>query len=536
MTRVSTFAVQQLTLSNTLSTQGRNQDLQIQVSSGKASRTYSGIASQSRQLINFETIREQSLTFTQNIETADRRLEVMEASTAQLFDVASGLRTLLLTALSGDNAENLVLQQQAQSMLEQTVDLLNTDLNGRFLFSGTRTDTAAISLEDLLNPQTPLVDSIEFTGAATTSGTGLFSTPGIVSLRVPSGSSGDAFQLTYDGAGTLTLNNLANGASDTATVTAPPVAGGSADFTFSIAGTDVVLTIDDQFALATPITTQPITGSVAGGTGAFGTITINQTLGDISKITSNIVDIFSPTADAANITLTLPSADGNFVATGVDFETAPGPQNVILTNATTGAEITLTVDVTTVLADATANDPGTEIDLDDALVNLAATAGATSFAAAGPGEIGYDPTAPAYYDGDTTKLAVRADENVTVDYGVTAADGGFEKLVRAIFITMKASAPGAINLDDLENALGFIGAAIDEIPNIRSEIGSSRSTLENLKTSHADTVLLAERTIGDIEDADLAKAATLLAQNATQIEASFAILSRLNQISLLEFI
>ena len=536
MTRVATFAVQQLALSNTLASQSRTQDLQIQVSSDQTSRTYSGIASQSRTLINFETIREQSLTFTQNIETADRRLEVMEASTAQLFDVASDLRTLLLTALSGDNAENLALQQQAQSMLEQTVDLLNTDLDGRFLFSGTRTDTAAINLDDLLNPQAPLVDTIEFTGGATTSGTGLFSIPGIVSLRVPSGSAGDAFQLTYDGAGTLTLTNRASGASANATVSAPPVAGGSADYTFSIAGTDVVLTIDDQFNMATPITTQPITGTVAGGTGAFGTITLNQTLGDISKITSNTVDIASPTNDASNITLTLPSADGNFVATGVDFETAPGPQNVVLTNATTGAEITLTVNVTTVLADATANDPGTEIDLGNLLVNLAATAGATSFAAAVPGEIGYDPSDPAYYQGDSVKLAVRADENITVDYGVTAAAGGFEKLIRAVFVTMEASQPGAVNLDDLENALSFVTAAIDEIPNIRSEIGSSRATLENLMTSHGDTILLADRTIGEIEKPDLAEAATLLAQNATQIEASFATLSRLNQLSLIEFI
>jgi len=536
MTRVATFAVQQLSLSHTTAAQSRNQDLQIQVSSGEKSRNYTGIASDTRQLIDVETIRVQALQFSRNIETADRRLESMESATAQAFDIASDLRTLLLTAVSGDNADDLVLQEQARNMLEQVSGLLNSDLDGRYLFSGSRTDTAPVDLDSLLNPTTQLVDSVEFTGATTTAGTGLTAIPGIVSLRVPSGSFGDAFQLTYDGAGTLSLRNLANGTTDNVTVTAAPAAGETADYTFNMGGSQVVVTIDEQFNLLTPIANQPITGTVGGGAGAIGTISLTSTQGDISKLTSNVVDFSSPTNDASNITLTLPSTDGNFVATGLDFETATGVQSVTLTNATTNAQITLSIDVTTTLADATVNDPGTAISLGDALVNVAATAGATSPLAVRPGEPGYDPANPSYYRGDQAKLALRADDQVDISYGVTAIDAGFEKLIRSLYITIQAATPGSINLDDLNGALGLVEEAVEEIPNIRSAIGTSRKTLEEIKVTHSEMTLLAERTIGELEGTDLAEAMTLISQNASQIEASFATLSRLTNISLLDFI
>jgi len=537
MTRIATFAVQELALSNVTSALARNQDQQIAISSGKKSRDYAGIATDSRRLINVETIREQALRFTNNIDVADRRLQSMESVTAQAFDMASDLRTLLLTALSGNNAPDMALRQQSEQMLEQVVGLLNTDQDGRYLFAGARTETPPIDINALLNPTTPLVGAVEFTGAATTLGTGVTSTTGIVSVQVPSGNSGNAYQLTYDGVGTLTMTNLADGSSGMAVVAAPPLAGETQAVTIAVGGVNVVVTIDDQFPMATPIATQPITGTVGGGAGAFGAITVNSTLGNITQINSNVIAISSPTNDAANITLTLPSADGNFVATGLDFETATGVQAVTLTNATTGAQIVLSIDVTTQLVDATIGDPGTLINLDNFLVNMAATAGATSSAAARPGEAGYDPTDPSYYNGDATKLSLRADDQVTVKYGVTAIESGFEELVRAIFITLQASQdPNNINTTDLEGALAITNLAIDDIPNTRSEIGTSLSGLERLKGVQDNTVLLAEETIGKLEDTDVAEAITLMAQYTLLIEASYATIGRLTNLSLLQFI
>ena len=96
-----------------------------------------------------------------------------------------------------------------------------------------------------------------------------------------------------------------------------------------------------------------------------------------------------------------------------DFKSATGVQDIKLRNATTGAELTLRIDIGTVLADAAVNDPGTEIDLDNFLANVAATNGATAPAAALPGQPGYDPTDPTYYRGNRDKLSLRADDDTS---------------------------------------------------------------------------------------------------------------------------
>ena len=537
VTHISTFAVQQLVFDATQTAQNRNSDLQIAVATGQKSRDYKGLEGKARELLNVEMLRERALAFQGNIQTGDQRLETMESSTSQVFDLATDIRTLLVTATSGSNAPDLVLAEQATRYMEQIAGLLNSDYDGLYVFGGTRNSDPPVDLDALLNPTTQYVDTAEFSGAATTSGTGLTSLTGVVSLRVASGSRDDALQLTYDGAGTLTLTNLDNGASANAAVTAPPSIGSTDDYSFTLAGETVVLTLDSQFSMATPITTQAITGSVGGGTGAFGTISMTQTLGNISQINNRIIDLSSPTADAANATLTLSSADGNFVATGVDLESATGPRDVVLTNASTGAQVTLNIDVTTVISDAAINDPGTQIDLGNFLVNMAASTGALSPQAALPTDPNYDPSNPIYYQGDKIQMTVRADEQVSVDYGINAAASGFEKIMRALYIVRQAAAdPNNINIDDLDQALGLAGEAIDEIANHRSEIGTVRKTLESMNIAQDNMTLLAEESIGDIENTDISEALTLLSQNTTTLEASYATLSRLTALSLLEFI
>ena len=536
-THVSTFAVQQLVFSNTVGAQARSADLQISVSSGEASRDYAGLGDEARELLNVERLRERAMSFMDSIQVADLRLQTAESQTAQALDLAADVRTLLVTATSGANAPDLLLAEQATSYLEQIAGLLNADYDGSYLFGGTRTDVPPVDLDALLNPSVQMVDVAEFSGAATTSGTGFTSIPGIVSMRVESGNASDAFQLTYDGAGNLSLRNLSNGANATLPVAAAPALGTTADYSFNLGGETVVVTLDNLFPMATPITTQAITGSVAGGTGAFGTISLTQTQGNVSLINSNTIDLFSPTADASDVTITLPSSDGNFVATGVDLESATGARDIVLNNLSTGAQVTINVDVTTVISDAAINDPGTGIDLGNFLVNLGASTGATAPQSALPNEAGYDPANPTYYQGDSGQLSVRADEQVTIDYGITAADSGFEKIIRALFITRSASSdPNNINTNDLEQALGLAVEAIEDISNHRSEIGTARKSLESMRLAQDNMTLLTEETISDIENTDIAEALTLLSQNTTTIEAAYSTLSRLSSLSLLEFI
>lgn len=173
MIRVPTFGVHTLTQSQMLETQSRLIQTQIQVSSGKVSESYSGIAIDSRRLVNLENAVTEAQGFVKNIDVTESRLALMESSISGVFDVAARFRDLLVNALNTENASLITLPQRVEDMLGELANALNVKQDGRFLFSGSIIDTAPVDLDILLSPTLPLVDAAEFSGAATSAGTGI---------------------------------------------------------------------------------------------------------------------------------------------------------------------------------------------------------------------------------------------------------------------------------------------------------------------------------------------------------------------------
>lgn len=144
MIRTSTFALHDLQLFNANRTQTRMQDATIQISSGKQSQNYAGLAEDSRRLISLESTHMRSANFLKQIDLVSSRLTTMESSVAQLQDIASELKTLLVNATSADNADDLALIDRGQTMLDQFGGLLNVQEDGRYLFAGGTSNRAPI--------------------------------------------------------------------------------------------------------------------------------------------------------------------------------------------------------------------------------------------------------------------------------------------------------------------------------------------------------------------------------------------------------
>lgn len=535
MNRVATFAVQQLSLSQTLETQRKLVDSQIQVSSGKVSPNFLGVATDSRRLVNLEGSLTATEGYNKNIDLLERRLGMMEAKVGEAFDLASEFRTLLISALTGNNASDVALNQRAGDMLGTLAGLVNIKQDDRYLFAGSRVGTQPIDLSVLLAPTPPLVSAAEFTGAATTSTTGITGLTGIVSVQADTGNTGDAFQLTYDDTTqTFTMTNLNGGASSQVALGSVPSPGQTKALTFTVGGERVVLTIDESFNAGTAIANAPVTGNVAAGVGLFGAITVTGTTGDISKIDQNTIET---SGTAANATLTLSSTDGNFVATGVNLTVGASVVPVTLVNATTGATMSLQVGVTTGLNDAAIADPATEIRLGNFLENIAATNGTIDLVNARPGDPGYDPSNPAFYKGDSQKLTARIEAATTLEYGVTGGESGFEKLFRALFMAKNANvSSGSVDTATLDAALGLALEAIAELPDIRSRIGSDRSTLEQTKSRNLDFLLTTTESVSNIEDVDVVEVVSRISAQQVQLEASYTLTARLGQLSLVNFL
>lgn len=141
-----------------------------------------------------------------------------------------------------------------------------------------------------------------------------------------------------------------------------------------------------------------------------------------------------------------------------------------------------------------------------------------------------------YYQGDQQVLSVRADVDLTVNYGVTASDPAIEKLIRTLHLVSTAVVAPVPDLARLQEALSLAEEAANDIPLVVSQIGAARKTLETASAVHSETLLYTEQTIGDLQNTDLAEAITLLSADQSSLEASFATLAQMRSISLLNFL
>lgn len=301
-TRVANLAQYQRNISYILDTESRLNTAQLQLSSGLKSSNYSGIATDVRRLVNVQDSYAASKQYTSSNNTVDQRLQIMESSVSQIFDVLTKYKTLLVNGLNAQNSADLAMPTQVQSMLDEVTSLLNVQDDGRYLFSGSRTDTAPV---------------------------------------------------------------------------------------------------------------------------------------DQSKL---------PTS------YTIPSAAGASIG---------------------------------------------------------------------------------YYQGDNTQLAVQADVNYSVPYGINANDPGFEEAIRAMHEVIIGTPNDKATMND---ALGIVTQALNDVSNIRTKIGASRASLQDVNSRLDQFQLYSEKTISDLSNVDVTEAITRMNQDQTALQASFMTLGRLAQLSLVNYL
>ncbi len=149
MSRISTQAAHSALLRRIFETQQSVHDRQIQATSEKKSQNYLGIARESRRLINIENTRSTLERFVSNNEQVDVRLEITEKVVEQFRTTVSNFRQDVNKYASGektDAARVSFIQTRAYESLKHIQSLLNTDIDGRYLFSGSKTGTEPVDL------------------------------------------------------------------------------------------------------------------------------------------------------------------------------------------------------------------------------------------------------------------------------------------------------------------------------------------------------------------------------------------------------
>jgi flagellar hook-associated protein 3 FlgL len=139
-----------------------------------------------------------------------------------------------------------------------------------------------------------------------------------------------------------------------------------------------------------------------------------------------------------------------------------------------------------------------------------------------------------YYQGDTVRLGVRADDNLEITYGVTADRAAFADLVAALGLAIEGHQ--ANDRTQIEAALSKVNAAVEGLAGERGRLGATMVALEDANRGHEGEMLQFKTAIGEIRDVDVAEAMTRLASHQTLLEASFVTLGRLANLSLANYL
>jgi len=117
-----------------------------------------------------------------------------------------------------------------------------------------------------------------------------------------------------------------------------------------------------------------------------------------------------------------------------------------------------------------------------------------------------------YYQGDNMTQNVTVADGYTLDYGVTADDIGFERLLRS----MNLAANNSTDALAIQESLDLLNQAVDDIALQRTDVSSKATLIEaRIQTNNDETALLQD-IISSLEDTDLAEASVLLTQYQTQ--------------------
>ena len=139
-----------------------------------------------------------------------------------------------------------------------------------------------------------------------------------------------------------------------------------------------------------------------------------------------------------------------------------------------------------------------------------------------------------YYQGDVLTRGAWIDENVKIDLPARADDPAFAGLLAA----MGKAALGHANNDQsaLRTALTLTEQALAGVIDLRSRTGAVAARVGDVTESQRSAALYLDEGRARIEDTDIAKTMTQMAQDKVAIEASYLVVSQVSKLSLVDYL
>lgn len=473
-------------------------DLQRQLSTGLKTDSYAKLGTDRNTVLSLSHQLSQLSSYTNTITKTQMRIDVMSTALTRVNDIASETKTSLVTSgFDLVNGTQTDAQVQAAMSFDEMVNLLNLQVEDRYLFGGKDTQTRPVALpEEIMN------------GSGDKAGL-----KQLIDERAQA-------DLGADGRGRLTLGTAG------ATVTLAEDADPSV-FGFKIS--------DVQSGLGNATVTGPA-GSPQGIDVEFtGLPTAGQTISfelDLPDGTSTTVTL---TASANN-----PPEEGEFTIGADPATTAANFQSALDTAIQREANVTLkaasAVEAANNFFDYAAGGAPQRVDgppFDTATGLRDATEADTVF----------------WYSGDLgpdagKDFAAQIDESRKLEYGARADQASIRDTLKMSALLASVEYSDADDLEQRDSyraltsragqVLNFDG--VQSVESIVTNLGLASATLENTQNRHDATMATANEILGDIQNADPYEVGVKLTTLQTQLQASYQVTAMLSQLSLVNYI
>lgn len=515
MTRIADLSASNALIQRILTTQATLHDLETQVSTEKKSQTYSGIANESQHLLNIENTNKLLGQYVRNNEIMDLRLEVADATITGFQQTATDFQDVLITfgqtsVPTQENVDNI--QDWAFQTLKTIESYLNTEADGRYLFSGARLTTQPVDL-------------------------------GLTTRQ--------AFQAKYDGYGVtypttrdahlsdFSISNDGAATPDTTWLYFEKDAG---------AGASRITATAAQFANIDVGATFELTGTASNN----GTYTVAAVGGGGTTI-DIVTEMLTDEANETAATLTKP--DGTVLRTGTLTDLSFVRATNTVTAAAAGSLSGIAVGEAFTIGGTTNNNGTYTVVSNDGTNIVVETKFLTDEGGAGAAAVAGTLTATSYYKGDKTAITHRVDNDRSFSYDLNAIDPAFEKIIRAVSIVAQGvfGTEGGLdqNMSRVNDALALLDLGLtatatgaqpygteltSNIERIQRDVAFDRILIKQMNETHNQLIGFLDTEISDVENADRLEVVSRLLDTSQALEASYQAMARIRQLSLHNFL
>lgn len=516
MTRIATYAASQSMLAHVFRVQTNVNDLQQQVTTEQVAQSYKSLGREADRLNRLETEKSLVARFANGNASLSTRLTVTDTTVTAIGELVRDFRQVLLDKGQGtplDKSGIDSLQEWAFRSLQHVEAYLNTDVDGRFIFAGTRVTTRPVdfNLTDLTNFQ-QLYD-----GAATP----FASTSDAHLARI------DAAADTAGNANWLYFQQDSTGAGGPSRITAT-----TAMFSGLVPGS--MFSLED-----TP-------GNTNDGSYVVEAVDPAGTWVDLvtRKVTNE--PLVAATITLPDGTTLAAAATGGLTFNSGASDTIAAATGGSLTGIPVGSKITVSGSTLNNQSFTVTGNDGTTLTIDRHRLVDQGAAGA---------EVTGHIVARSYYSGDTVHYEHRVDTDRFVDMDLTAVNPAMEKAIRAMGLIAQGAfgTEGGLdqNLGRIDDAIDLLNSALDRaagtnslmvtekpgnLEDVLATIGFQQTILSTAEQRQAteDSRLTSE--ITGIEGIDRTRVIAELLDQTNALEASYQVMARVRQLSLTNFL